>query len=311
MAFHLTILGSNSALPAHGRNPSAQVLQVGEELLLFDCGEGTQMRLVEQGIRPGRISTVAISHLHGDHYFGLVGLLNSFHLMSRVRPLTLFAPAELWPILDLQMRYTNESLSYALTCSETRPDGLNLLVEREGYALWSFPLNHGQTPTTGFLLRERSTGRRIDGAKVEALGIPHEDRERLRLGQDIRTPDGRVIPNAELTLPGWKPRSYAYCSDTAYMPELAETLQGVDLLYHEATYAEEDAEKAALRFHSTARQAAMLARDAGVGRLLLGHFSSRYADLDRLLDEAREIFPRAELALEGTCFALERQAEPA
>ncbi len=306
MPFNITILGSNSALPAYGRHPSAQVLQAGNRLILLDCGEGTQMRLADLGIRFSKLEAVLISHLHGDHYFGLVGLLNSFHLLNRVRPLTVFAPEELMPILDLQMRYTKGSLSYPLKIVYTRPDGVHTLLADEELEILSIPLNHGPTPTTGFLIRELASGRRIDGEKARSLGIAHADMERLRRGDDVQDDAGHPVRNAEVTLAPWKPRSYAYCTDTAYLPGLSEIVAGVDLLYHEATYAEADAHRAEARFHSTAQQAALVARDAGVGKLLIGHFSSRYETLDSLLAEAREVFPKTELALEGEVFSLEK-----
>jgi len=307
MPFQLTILGSNSALPAYGRHPTSQVLQVGERLFMLDCGEGTQMRLAECHVRPGKLEAVLISHLHGDHYFGLVGLLNSFHLLGRVRPLTVYAPADLLPILELQMRYSKGALSYPLQVIPTQADGVHVVFSDQQLEVLSFPLNHGPTPTTGFLIREKPGGRRILGEKAQALGISHADMERLRQGADVPDAAGRMLRNDELTLAPWKPRSYAFCSDTAYLPALREVVQGVDLLYHEATYAEADAHRAADRFHSTARQAALLAADAGVGRLLIGHFSSRYEKLEPLLEEARGVFPATELALEGQVFAVEKR----
>ncbi len=274
---------------------------------MLDCGEGTQMRLADCHIRPGKLETILISHLHGDHYFGLVGLLNSFHLTGRVRPLTVYAPPELLPILDLQMRYNKGALSYALNIVPTKADAVHLLHQDAELEILSFPLHHGPTPTTGFLIRERAGGRRISGEKVRSLGISHADMERLRQGEDVPDAAGNLVRNEDLTLPPWQPRSYAYCSDTAYLPALSEILQGVDLVYHEATYAEADAHRAAERFHSTSRQAALLAAAAGVGRLLLGHFSSRYDQLDSLLAEARAVFPNTDLALEGEVFSVEKR----
>lgn len=265
------------------------------------------MRLAECHVRPGKLEAIFISHLHGDHYFGLVGLLNSFHLLGRVRPLTVYAPAELLPILELQMRYSKGALSYPLEVIPTHANGLNTLFSDHQLEALSFPLNHGPTPTTGFLVRERAGERRIQGEKARSLGIAHADMERLRLGLDVPDAAGRIVRNQDLTLAPWKPRSYAYCSDTAYLPSLREVVQGVDLLYHEATYAEADAHRAADRFHSTARQAALLAADSGVGRLLIGHFSSRYENLAPLLAEAQAVFPATELALEGQVFEVEKR----
>jgi ribonuclease Z len=306
MPFNVTILGSNSALPAHDRHPSAQILQAGDRLFLLDCGEGTQMRLADLRIRPGKIEAVLITHLHGDHYFGLVGLLNSFHLMGRTRELTVFAPVELQAILEIQMRYSKGDLSYPLHFKVTTADSAHTILSDDQLEILSFPLHHGATPTTGFLLKEKVQGRRIDGEKVHALGIAHSDMDKLREGMDVVDASGNPVTNALVTFNPWKPRSYAYCSDTAYLPALAEVLQGVDLMYHEATYADADAHRAAERFHSTARQAAQVAQAAQATRLLLGHFSSRYDQLDSLLAEARSVFPNTDLALEGEVFSVEK-----
>jgi ribonuclease Z len=307
MPFSVTILGSNSAIPAHGRHPSAQLLNAGHRLFLFDCGEGTQMRLAEQALRPGKLEAIFITHLHGDHYFGLVGLLNTFHLLRRERPLALYGPPALEPLLDVQLAHLKGELTYPLTFHATRTDGPVRLFADAALEAWSFPLDHGPAPTTGFLLRERPGGRRVDGDKARAAGVAQTDMARLVQGLDVPGADGRHIPNAALTLPPWRPRSFAYCTDTAYAPGTAAHVAGVDLLYHEATYREAEAALARERHHATAAQAATVAREAGARRLIVGHYSSRYRELDGLLAEARAVFPDTDLALEGENFEVPRE----
>lgn len=332
MPFAVTILGSNSAIPAYGRNPSAQLLQIGQRLILLDCGEGTQMRLAEArmaqqqqhelrgdqasgeaALRIGRIEAICITHLHGDHYFGLVGLLNTFHLLSRKKPLTIYGPPELKPLLEGQLDYLKGQLSFPLQFVATQAQEPSCILRDDQLELWSIPLHHGSSACTGFLALERSSGRRIRGEAVTEAGIAHEHMVALKQGQDVPDADGHMQPNSSLTLAPWRPRSYAYCSDTGYMPTLAETLlacnghQPIDLLYHESTYMEEHANLAAERGHSTAKQAAQTAKGCA-RRLLIGHFSSRYRALDGLLSEARSVFDHTDLALEGERFEVPRAA---
>lgn len=332
MPFAVTILGSNSAIPAYGRNPSAQLLQIGQRLILLDCGEGTQMRLAqarmaqqqqkelrgegEQGeasLRIGRIEAICITHLHGDHYFGLVGLLNTFHLLSRRKPLTIYGPPELKPLLEGQLSYLKGELSFTLEFVPTQSERPECVFQDAFIELWSVPMQHGQSACTGFLALEKPGGRRIRGETVTEAKVAHEHMEALKQGRDVPDGEGRLRSNAELTLPPWRPRSYAYCSDTGYQPGLPTLLQQcarqhrIDLLYHEATYMEEHATLAAERGHSTASEAARIAQ-ACARRLLVGHFSSRYRALDGLLAEARAVFPHTDLALEGERFEIPREA---
>lgn len=273
--------------------------------MLIDCGEGTQMRFRDLGEKESKIERIFISHLHGDHYFGLVGMLTTWQLLGRTRPLTVHGPKELWPIVEAQVDVRR--LGYPCGFESTQTQTQVLIAEHRNYTVESFPLEHAGFPTTGFLFREKPSGRRINGEKAEALRVPISEREGLRWGADARLEDGTVISNEELTIPGWKSRSYAYCSDTGYFLGLAAIVESVDLLYHEATYLNEHADLAAERGHSTAEEAARTAATAGAGLLLLGHFSSRYPNPAPLLREAKEVFEHSELALEGKRFEVSRQ----
>ncbi len=294
--FELLTLGTGAALPARGRYPTAQLLNVHDVLYLIDCGEGTQERLREQGVNFLRIERIFISHLHGDHYLGLQGLISSMHLMGRRTPLVIHAPQPLKGIIDIQLHASGTYLRYPLQV-QVNPDRSGEPVHTDDLVqVTALALKH-RVPTTGFLFRERPASRGLRHDRVAV--IPHYLRDKVKQGADLTLADGTVLPNEELTLPPPLPRAYAYCSDTAYAPELVPHLQGVDLLYHEATFTEQLAGRARETLHSTAAQAATIAREAGAGRLLLGHFSSRYKSEQPLLQEALAIFPRTEAAREG------------
>ncbi len=297
----LTTLGTGAALPARGRYPTAQFLIMGEEHFLIDCGEGTQERLRQAGINPHRIRHILISHLHGDHYLGLMGLISSMHLNGREKPLAVHGPQELEEIIRLQMRVSQTFLRYPLTFHVVEQRSGASVLATERVTVTALALKH-RIPCTGYLFRERP-GLRIL-RKEEVHRIPHYARTAVKEGQDLVLENGEVVPNAVLTTDPPAPRSYAYCSDTAHEPALIPFLKGVDLLYHEATFTEALAKRARETQHSTAAQAATMARDSGVGRLLLGHFSSRYKNADVLLQEALPIFPRTELAYEGGVFPI-------
>lgn len=301
MRFEVTTLGTGAALPARGRYPSAQLVNANEHLFLVDCGEGTQERMRMLGVNFNRIGTVLISHLHGDHYLGLLGLLSTMHLLGRTAPLQVHGPGPLKEIIDVQLRASQTYLRYPLHFTPN-PDGQGVIItSTTAVEVTSLTLRH-RLPTTGFLFRERP---RPLGLKRERLAeIPHFMRTRVKAGEDLVFPDGRRIPNAELTTPSPPPRTYAYCSDTAPAEGLAPALYGVDLLYHEATFTEELAARAKETLHSTARQAATLAATVGAGELLLGHFSSRYKSADPLLREALSVFPRTRVAQEGCTYRI-------
>lgn len=301
MRFAVTTLGTGAALPAAGRYPSAQLLDVRGRLFLIDCGEGTQERLRMAQVNMGRIAKVFISHMHGDHYLGLMGLISSMHLLGRTLQLDVHGPAELREVIDLQLRVSKTYLRFPLRFHPVEHRSGAPVFSDERVVVTELALRH-RVDSTGYLFRETPAPRRLIKEKVGL--IPHYSRGAVKLGADLTLADGLVVPNEELTMPPPPPRSYAYCSDTMYAPELAPFLQGVDLLYHEATFTEALAARAKETMHSTARQAAMLARDAGVGQLLLGHFSSRYKDPGVLLAEALEVFPDCLLAQEGRSFAI-------
>jgi ribonuclease Z len=297
--FDVTILGNNSALPMHDRHPTAQVLTVDDQAMLIDCGEGTQVQMNRFKIRRSRISHIFISHLHGDHYFGLFGLLNSFSLVNRKEDLHLFAPPGLKAILDQVLENAETQLSYNLFFHPLENPGL--LYEGRRLTVHCFPVHH-RIQCWGFLFRERDKLRKVDVGMCRDMGVPESYYPKLKLGQDYQRQDGSIVPCERVTRPAPHARSYAFCADTRFEPSLAETVRGVDLLYHESTYLKEHEEKAGERFHSTAAQAATIARMAGVKRLLIGHFSSKYTDLEPFVAEARDLFPDTELAWEGSTF---------
>lgn len=299
MRFEVTTLGTGAALPARGRHPTAQLLNVRDELYLIDCGEGTQERLRQASVNFNRIGHVFISHLHGDHYLGLMGLLSTMHLQGRTRPLHVHGPGDLKEVVQLQLRVSGTYLRYPLHHHAVEPLSGALLWRDERVTVHGLALKH-RLPCTGLVVREQELPRSL--RKDRLALVPTYRRAEVKAGADLVLDDGTVVPNAELTLPPPKPRSYAYCSDTAYEPALVPHLEGVDLLYHEATFTEALRDRARETLHSTARQAATIARDAGVGRLLLGHFSSRYKSPDGLLREALEVFPRTALSHEGATF---------
>ena len=297
----LTILGNNSAIPAFGRNPTAQVLQNQDEGFLIDCGEGTQLQLTRYKIRRSKINHIFISHLHGDHYFGLIGLISSMGLQGRTADLYIYGPVLLENILLLQLEAANTTLPFKLHFKALEGEGI--IYQGAKISVTSFKVNHC-IDCWGFLFRERKNPRKLDPDRVKSYEIPASFYDALQKGSDYTTKKGTIIPNEEVTIPNATGRSYAYCADTIYDETLAEKVKSVDVIYHEATYLKDLEERAAARFHSTSTQAANIALKAGVGRLLIGHFSSKYELLDDFLSEACEVFPQTELALEGLCFKI-------
>lgn len=297
----LTILGNNSAIPAFGRNPTSQVLQNLDECFLIDCGEGTQLQLSRYKIKRSKINHVFISHLHGDHYFGLIGLISSMGLQGRTADLYIYAPAMLETILLLQLEAANTTLPFPLHFKALEGEGS--IYEGQKITVEIFKVSH-RIDCWGFLFRERKNPRKLDPQRVKSYEIPASFYDALQKGSDYTTKKGTIIPNEEVTIPNTAGRSYAYCADTIYDERIAEKVKQVNVVYHEATYLKDLEERAAARFHSTTTQAASIALKAGVGRLLIGHFSSKYELLDEFLSEACEVFPQTELALEGLCFKI-------
>ncbi len=300
--FDLLILGSNSAKPAYDRHPTAQLLNVQHRLYLVDCGEGTQMRLAENGVKSSKIDAIFISHLHGDHFLGLLPLLDSFNLMGRQHPLHLIGPPDLIKIIDLHKEVCKARFLYPIHFIPIKDtENAGRVYEDEMISVDTIPMDH-RVPCTGFLFREQPKERNILKAKIEEYQIPFQQIKAIKKGADFECESGEIIPNAELTLAPKPRRAYAYCSDTAYFEAIIPQIQAVDLLYHESTYLEDMTHLAAERGHATAKEAARIAFKAQAKKLLIGHFSSRYADLSGFEKEARDVFPNSFLALEGKTF---------
>ncbi len=297
----LTILGNNSALPAFDRNPTAQILQTAEESYLIDCGEGTQMQLAKYKIRRSRIQRIFISHLHGDHYFGLIGLINSMSLLGRIHELHIHGPKQLEDLIKLQLKLSDTNLSFKLTFHALKRE--EQIVDDKRLTVECFRVKH-RIECWGFLFREKKNPRKIDPDKVAAHEVPSAYYDKLQQGLDYTRKDGTVIPNDDLTTAAPKAKKYAYCADTIYDEDLVEIVKHADLLYHETTYLKDAADRAASRYHSTTVQAAAIAALSKAKKLLIGHFSSKYETLDEFLIEAKEVFENTELALEGTCYRI-------
>jgi len=303
MKFEVTILGSSSATPIFNRNPTSQALNVNEKLYLIDCGEGTQQQMLKFDVKASRIEHIFISHLHGDHYLGLVGLLSSLHLNGRVKPLNLYCPRLLKDIIDLQLVSSETELQFALNYTFTNPEKAETILENQDVSVETIPLDHGMA-CTGFLFREKKRMRKLIKEKVEELNIPIEYYSALKKGSDYISPDGKVYENDVLTIDSAEPKTYVYCSDTLYNEMYFEQISNATLLYHEATFLNNMLERAVETHHTTALQAAEVATKTNAERLLIGHFSARYKTLNELLDEARSVFPLTDLAVEGRVFAI-------
>ena len=306
MSFTVTILGSASAKPTPGRHPSAQVVNLHEQHYLVDAGEGTQQQLFRYGINPLRLRAVFLSHLHGDHCFGLFPLLSTLGLYGRRTPLPVYAPAPFGEILACHLRYFDSELPYAVEWHEVDTTCHRPLLENRSLEVWSIPLRH-RVPTCGYLFREKEPPLNVDKFKITKYGLSIAQITAAKRGEEIRLATGEVIPNAELTYRPYAPRSYAYLSDTNYSAKAAGLCRGVDLMYHEATYAAAEQRSARDRGHSTTTDAAKAALKAGARRLVIGHYSSRYKDESQLVEEARALFPESYPATEGTTYSIEKE----
>lgn len=297
--FAVTILGNNSAVPAFDRHPTSQVVTYDGANYLVDCGEGTQIQLINYKVRRSKISHIFISHLHGDHYFGLVGLINSLSLLSHQQVLHVFAPAPLREIIDLQLKVADTTICYPLHIHTI--SGPATLVDTDKLTVKCFRTNH-RIECYGFSFTEKKQPRKLDPEKAREQEIPQSFFERLKNGEDYNRKDGTITRNELVTNPAEPGKRYAFCADTKYDESLIPHIQGFDMIYHETTYLDNLRERAESRFHSTSKQAAELAKKAGVKKLLIGHFSSKYDTLEEFEQEAREVFPNTELALEGVCY---------
>ena len=299
MNFILNVLGTASALPTTKRYPSAQVLDVRGRLFMIDCGEGAQMQMRKAGISFLKIEHICLSHIHGDHLFGIFGLLSTMGMLGRSAPLNIYAPEDFRPVLDFFMSHFGEGVKFEINYKALEMESPEVVYENRTVELLAFPLNH-RIPTYGFIIREKMPPYNVHKEAVAEYGLSLSEIGTLKRGEDVvrHSDDGSdplVIRNEEAAYIPYVPRSYAYCSDTAPFPELAGWLKGVTLLYHEATFPEEMSEMAQKTYHSTTLQAARTALEAGVGKLIVGHYSSRYPSIDFFLEELRSVFPATEL----------------
>jgi ribonuclease Z len=305
MKFEVTILGSSSATPIFNRNPTAQVLNINEKLYLVDCAEGTQQQMLRFEVKASRIDYIFISHLHGDHYLGLVGLLSSMHLNGRTKLLKIFCPLPLKEIVDLQLKYSETTLQYPVEFIFTKADVAEVILDNQDILVETIPLDH-RIPCTGFLFREKKRLRKIIKDRIEELNIPVQYFTALKKGKDYEAADGTIYKNDTLTIDSAQPKAYAYCSDTLYNPKYFEQINSASLLYHEATFLNDMLDRANHTHHTTALQAAQVALQTNAHKLIIGHFSARYKTLNEFLDEAQNVFPNTELAVEGKSFIISK-----
>ena len=298
MSFKLTILGCSSAIPTINRNPTAQLLNVNERFFLIDCGEGTQVQLRRFQLNFQRINHIFISHLHGDHYFGLIGLISSMHLLGRNKELHIYAHKELKEIFDFQLKASNTELNYPLFFHSLPEDNETVILEDNNIKVSNLILDHS-IKCCGFLFEEKKSKRKIIKHEVEKYNVPFDKMNSLKDGADWINPNGDIISNSVLTSSNSSPNRYAFCSDTRYNESLIEKINEVDLLYHETTFMKDLEDRAEKTGHSTTLQAATIAHKAKVKRLLIGHYSQRYKNLDDLLDETKEIFSNTYLSSAG------------
>ncbi len=298
MSFEITILGSGAAIPTSRRNPTSQYIVCNDRHILVDCGEGTQIQLRRFGIRFQRITHIFISHLHGDHYFGLVGLLSTMHLMGRDKGITIYGPPELEQLVRLQLEAAGTKPEFKLKFIVTSTESLKVIYSDRMIEISSFPLKH-RIPTTGFLIREQTKERRLNSDAIKGSGLGIEHFAKLKSGKDVFLDSGELRKAEDYTFDPKPSYSYAYCSDTAFMLELADVLKNSNVLYHEATFTEADRDRAKSTFHSTAAQAAKIAQMIGVDTLLLGHLSARYDEVETHLVEAKSIFPNSIVVEDG------------
>jgi len=305
MTFSVTILGSGSALPTSKIHPSAHIVNAYEHFFLIDCGEGTQMQLRKYKINISKINHIFISHIHGDHVFGLLGLLSTYNLLNRQNDLYIHGHNELEELIIFFKSFAGNKLSYKINFVPFTNES-EIIYEDKNIYVRTLPLKH-KVPVVGFLFKEKPRLLNIKKEMIEFYKIPIKDIHNIKEGNDYITEEGKIIPNEILTLPPIIPRSYAYCTDTIFTRSILKYIEDIDILYHEATYLHKDIDIARETTHSTAIQAATLAHEANVKKLIIGHFSHRYKDLNEFLIEAKQIFENTELAEEGKTFSIEIQ----
>jgi len=308
MQFSVTVLGSNSALPTSERYPTAQVLNVSERFFLIDCGEGTQMQLRKNHIRFTRINHIFISHLHGDHCFGLIGFMSTLGLLGRTADLHIYGHEDLEKVYRPQLDYFCRDITYKVIFHSVDTSVSKIVYEDNKVEVISIPLKH-RIPTCGYLFKEKEADRHIIKEMVDYYQIPVKCIAGIKKGNDYTTAKGEFIPNHILTRPGAIPRSYAFCSDTKYTESIVPLIKDVDLLYHEATFLSDEEKLASKTFHSTAKQAGQIAKLANAKKLIIGHFSSRYKDLNILVNEASLVFSNTSIAKEGCEFVIPVKTE--
>ncbi|HSY61624.1 MAG TPA: ribonuclease Z [Cytophaga sp.] len=303
MDFELTVLGSSSATPSKGRYQSAQLLKIHNEYFMIDCGEAAQYQLSRYKLNHTKISHIFISHLHGDHFFGLIGLLSTMNLYGRKNPLHIFAPAGLDEIIQIQLKYSETILQFPLYYTALDSKESQLIVNHPLIDVYTIPLEH-RIHCNGFLFKEKSKSLKLNKEKLPE-GLSLQEIAQLKQGINILDEEGNIkVSVTDCCLPALKSRSYAYCSDTRFTESILPLIKGVDLLYHESTFLDELSDRAAKTYHSTAKQAAMIASKAQVGKLVIGHFSSRYYDIEPFMTEAGAIFKNTALGIEGSTFSI-------
>ena len=294
----LKILGSQGALPKRGMYSTSQILNIKNKYILIDCPEGVQFQLKNFKIKFSKIDFILISHAHGDHYFGLIGLISTYSLLRRKNKLKLFCPRVVSEIINAQMKISSMFLSYELEIIELNSKKSETIYESNDFSIFTIPLRHS-IYSNGFLFQEKNNKRKLNLDLAQKLNINKVYYNKLTQGENIFNEKGEEIDYKEVTSEGLKNKSYAFCSDTRYFPNIIKKISNVDLLYHESTFLEKDREKAKLTGHSTAKDAAKIARDAKVDKLIIGHFSSRYENLDLFVNEVKQIFQNVELAFDG------------
>ena len=299
----LTVIGSNAATPRKNAQTTSQLLEIKGNLVLIDCGEGTQIQLRKHKIKFARIQHIFISHLHGDHFYGLIGLISTFRLLGRSADLHIYGPTGIKEIITLQLKLANSWTDYNLYFHELEDQHAALILDHEKFTVETLPLDH-RVYTNGFLFSEKRGLRKINKIAIEKYGVDRSDMENLKNGKDIRLEDGKILSNSLLTYDPEPPKSYAFCSDTAYKPDLANMIKGISCLYHEATFLQAHQDLAHKTKHSTAAEAAKIASNAKVHKLILGHFSSRYSDRNQFILQARQYFDNVYLAEDGKRFEI-------